>query len=307
MEQESQNIDVTNIVSRISKLNKKEKLHILNILKTHQKDYSKNAYGYFFNLATIDADVLEKVRKCLALIETNRDLIWEMDKRRDDVLMYYKSLIEERLKTTIAEKHSKYINMIRIHPLKSDLSISFRRVIKIKKRVCSDENVDPDVLMKEHTKTKKYPRNSVYHRLMTCCKALKSNNIIRKETEDGDIGDAVPDIDSTEYADIYSDAVGGDSDGVVEQCDDADLKNEFNDIQSSKESDSESVDESVDNPSEVNNDNGEESEEEDTHTTTEIEATKKQEEKMIFYRRLLNMKGFEFDKTSMLKREEYIQ
>lgn len=309
----SQNsVDVQGIVSRIAKLNKKEKLHILNILKTHQKDYTKNAYGYFFNLATIEDDALDKVCKCLELIEKNRDLIWEMDKRRDDVLIYYKSLIEEKLKSTIADKHTKYANMLRIHPMNSDLSISFRRVIKIRKRVHYDEDVDPDVLMKEHMKSKKYPKNSVYHRLMTCCKSLRSNRHSRKETDD-DGGDVYNDAS----ADAYSEGgVGGSEDVGGDEYEETDIRNDLSDSHSMKDSDSNSLNgEESDTRSEVeqdirDDDDDDQSIDEQTQTqATETERTqssKKQEEKLSRLRRLLNMQGFEFDKTSMLRREDYI-
>lgn len=299
-------LDVHSIISRISKLNKKEKLHILNILKTHQENYTKNAYGYFFNLTTIDDDVLEKVCKCLDLIEKNRDLIWEMDKRRDEVLVYYKSLIEEKLKDTIADNYSKYISMLRVHPINSTITISHRRVKKIRRRVQHDENVDPDVLMKEHLKSKKYPKNSVYHRIMTNCRTARSNRVSRKKEKDddghnNDSNDGLSEVESEEIGgdlsdndgsslkdDIVSDSVDNDSDNdFLSNADSNSIKNE-----GEEEEDNSIHEQSIDDQTEGGKQTA--------------RSSKKRDEQMSFYRRILNIKGFEFDKTNVLKREEYV-
>lgn len=302
------NIDVQNIVSRISKLNKKEKLHILNILKIHQKDYTKNAYGYFFNLSTIEHDVLKKVCKCLELIETNRDLIWEMDKRRDDVLVYYKSLIEDKLKTTIAEKYSKYLDLLRIHPMNSDLDISFRRVIKIKKRIIYDEDVDPDELMKEYTKSMKYPKNSVHHRILACCKSIKSKNRTRKISDDDDTTQSIQINDSSEAVDAYSEgnmSVASDTEDVGTDSHSLKDSNESESIEGS-DTDNDIEDDQTE-PDQTEPDKSIDEQTQETRTERSSKKKEKKEEKMSFYRRLLNMKGFEFDKTSVLKLEDYIQ
>ena len=61
----SHDIDIKDVISRINRLNIKEKNHILNILRMTKIDYTKNANGYFFNLLQIDIDILEKICNCL--------------------------------------------------------------------------------------------------------------------------------------------------------------------------------------------------------------------------------------------------
>ena len=51
-----------NIVNKINKLTKKEKVHILNILKEHKIDYTKNSHGYYFNLYNISEDIIKKLK-----------------------------------------------------------------------------------------------------------------------------------------------------------------------------------------------------------------------------------------------------
>lgn len=96
--------DIKDIISRISRLNQKEKVHILNILYTKNIEFTKNANGYFFNFLNIENDVIEKICNCLTLIEENTDLIKEMDRRRTELLQYYKLLIEERLQNNLQKE-----------------------------------------------------------------------------------------------------------------------------------------------------------------------------------------------------------
>ena len=108
-------MDIRDIISRISKLNSKEQLHILNILKTNNIEFAKNSNGYFFNFINIDNDILLKICKCLELIEGNTDLLKEMDRRRNELLTYYKKLIEDRLNASIKKKRDEYVKRLMIH------------------------------------------------------------------------------------------------------------------------------------------------------------------------------------------------
>ena len=57
-------MDIKDIISRVNKLDNKEKLHVLNILKTHNVDFTKNTNGYFFNLTSVDEEIVIKILKC---------------------------------------------------------------------------------------------------------------------------------------------------------------------------------------------------------------------------------------------------
>jgi hypothetical protein len=147
------------LISNIKRLTTKEKHHILSIFKKYNVEYTKNANGYFFNLDKIDYDILDKVYKCVNLIEEKRELITTLDKKRDSYLEYYKNLIENKLKETINKKRDDYIKQLILTP--SDMCIKKKSV----KRVIRFSNLDPDILMKEHSRPKKYHKNSVYFRL----------------------------------------------------------------------------------------------------------------------------------------------
>ncbi len=147
------------LISKIKRLTVKEKHHILSIFKKYNIEYTKNSNGYFFNLDKIDYDILDKVSKCVDLIEEKRELITTLDKKRDSYLEYYKNLIENKLKETINKKKEDYIAQLVLIP--SNISIKKKSV----KRVTRFSNLDPDILMKEHNKTKKYHKNSVFFRI----------------------------------------------------------------------------------------------------------------------------------------------
>lgn len=159
------------LISKIKRLTSKEKHHILSIFKKYDVEFTKNSNGYFFNLDKVDDSILDKVSKCVDLIEQKRELITSLDKKRDSYLEYYKNLIENKLKETINKRRDQYINQLVLIP--DEMPI--RK--KVKKSVRIVSNVDPDVLMKEHSKSKKYNKNSVYFRINQRIVALsrKSN------------------------------------------------------------------------------------------------------------------------------------
>jgi hypothetical protein len=156
---ESSYRDYKDLINKVKRLTPKEKHHILSIFKKYNIDFTKNSNGYFFNLDTIEPHIIDKVSKCVDLIEQKRELIFNLDKKRDHYLEYYKTLIESKLKETINKKREQYINKLILIPIDTYISKKkpkFNRVII---------TGDPDVLMKEHLKSKKYHKNSVYYRL----------------------------------------------------------------------------------------------------------------------------------------------
>jgi hypothetical protein len=281
---DSIDIDIKDLIDRIGKLNKKEKLHILNILKPHDKEYTQNTNGYFFNLANVSDDVIRKVMRCLQLIEKNRHLLQEMDARRDSLLKYYKSLIEDKLKLSIADLRNIYINKISVKPCQSNFSMKIERKMKINRRIeISDASIDE--LMKEHMKGQKYVKDSVYYRLNSRIKTIRSGrkNISRKDDVEEDINS------NTIQVQLQSDNGGG-SENVEEDNFSEDFKEENYD--------------EIDEVSEHSNET-ESIQEEDTKTETETECVN---DKLTFYKRLLNTKGFKFDdnKHCFLVTEPYI-
>lgn len=164
-----------NLIASINKFTLKEKLHVLRILKTHNIDYSKNSYGYFFNLNEIDDNIFNKLWKCIDLIECNRDIIKQLDKKREDLINYYTDLIETNLKKTRNDKLNNYIDSLKVKDIQYNIS-SYIRKKNVKKEI--NTNVDPDILIRDYMKKmSKYSKTSVYYRLTNLMKHSRSNKI----------------------------------------------------------------------------------------------------------------------------------
>lgn len=281
-------LDVRDIIGRIDTLTVKEKLHILNILKQHNYDYTKNSNGYFFNLANIPENVLLKMSKCLDLIEKNRDLIMEMDKRREEMLSFYKSVIEEKISMSISEKRNKYVTQIKIVKNPSNVSMEVRKAKPRCKKTQYDTNVDPDELIKEYMKSlSKISKDSVFGRLNVKLRVLKQKSGKRQDeiesydySNDGDTG-----------GDVGGDVGGGGGDGDGDQIegdlDDNtsvgthDIQSEVSDIQSDIQSEHSYGDhEDI----EMENDTEHYEEHQEDHKT-------KTEREMTYYRKILLQQG----------------
>ena len=89
------------LINKIKNLTTNEKLHILNILKKHNITFTKNSNGYFFDLSLLSDELVNKLIKCAELIESKRDLIERLDKKRNEQLNYYRLLIVNQLKETV--------------------------------------------------------------------------------------------------------------------------------------------------------------------------------------------------------------
>lgn len=295
--------DIKDIIARISKLNSKEKVHILNILHTKNIDFTKNANGYFFNFLNIDDDIIQKIYNCLKLIEENTDKIKEMEKRRNELLQYYKLLIEERLQNNLQKKRDSYIQKLIIRPYTEITLTKKRKNIINKKQI--NPNIDTDILIKEHLKSKlKYSKNSVYHRLVTFIKLSKSNKT--KKNDDDDDEDIKSNHDSDDVVrrqdtvdDISELNLSGNLDDYISDIDD-----NFDDYDIGSDKVSVIVDDL---------DEGEEIDEvieldemDDVDEDVNNDDYKKME--FLYYKKLLNKQGFVFDenKECLLVYQEYI-
>jgi hypothetical protein len=325
------------LISKIKRLTTKEKHHILSIFKKYNVEYTKNSNGYFFNLDKIEIDVLDKVSKCVDLIEEKRELITTLDKKRDSYLEYYKNLIENKLKETINKKREDYIKQLVLVPSEE--------VIKKKsvKKVARFSNLDPDILMKEYNRPKKYNKNSVYFRINQRIVALsrKSHRRVSDKKDDDDSGSFNYDNGEENGDNMYEDNAGS----VVDMDDSGDLEGLEDELQesvgeeyldgsqddddaSSNEGDdycenSEAVDEDeyykdTNSDTESNTEHKtDKSERTDNKTrTTKTGKMKKKKKKDVeassheidYYKTLLKQSGFAFDddKGVQIKLEEYI-
>jgi hypothetical protein len=316
------------LISKIKRLTVKEKYHILSIFKKYEIEFTKNSNGYFFNLDKIDESILEKVSKCVDLIEQKRELIYTLDQKRDSYLEYYKNLIENKLKETINKRRNKYINQLILVP--SETYIKKKQTKFIRKVNIVD---DPDLLMKEYNKSKKYHKNSVYFRLnqrltLLSRKSHKHTQHDRREkdesvlnNDDGGEGDEGGDGDE-------GGEIDGDMDGLEQELEesigeeyiDTNDKNSVSDIEYGENHESEDVgdDEYYKDITTDTETNTEYKTEKTDRTENKTKATKKGRKKrkdleassheIDYYKNLLKMSGFKFDddKCVVIKLEEYI-
>ena len=161
-------MDVKNIISRINNLSHKEKYHILNILNANDIEYTKNTNGYFFNFLKIDSITLDKLIKCLELIEQNINLIKNMDKKRNDLINSYKIIIEEKLKSSFEKRKNEYIKHLSVQIYQTNISYNIKRIFHIRKNAKFSTNNcnQAELMLKEYQKSQtKFQKNSVYHRI----------------------------------------------------------------------------------------------------------------------------------------------
>lgn len=292
-------MDVKEIINRISKLHDKEKIHVLNILKSNNIQFTKNANGYFFNLLELNSDIILKICECLDLIEKNVDLIKDMDKKRYDLLLYYKKLIEEKLKQSINKKKDDYIQCL-ILKKESNISMNFNRTCKFKKikkfahyNMENDTGVHPDVIVREYIKLKfKYPKNSVYSRILSNLKNKKPQESVANEVENSE-----NDFDNIIEVDENISEVGESLDDVEIDVD-ADAEVEV-DVDVDVDIDVDVLDVDIDLIEEKQS-----IDEDDT-----VDQDDNQDMKILYYKKLLNKQGFVFDdnKDCLLVYQEYIK
>lgn len=286
-------MDIKDIISRINKLNNKEKLHILNILKTNNVDYSQNSNGYFFNMIKIEEHIFDKICKCLNLIEKNRDLIKEMDKRREELLIFYKKIIEKKLQDSIEFRKSQYTQKLILKDFKTNICLHKKRIMKIKyKDYLNSGLLDAEVVVKEYFKARNtFAKDTVYHRLSSRMKAFKSNKYVDTSKNDNADGEEISSggiVDEDINIDIEIDDV----DVAINEYNETDLHSELSDL---------------DNQSIVSEEITEISLETENKKLKQIEETQT-DLNLIFYRNLLNKQGFEFDddKRCMIVYQDYI-
>lgn len=164
-------VNLNLLISKVKCLSQKEKYHILNIFKKHEVKYTKNTNGYFFNLEKVDLHIIQKVIKCIDLIENEREIISEMDKKRELHLEYYKSLIDSKLKERILLQNNQYINTL---ILNNSSEIIIKKKCETKK--CNNFNTDPDILIKEYVSSKKYNKKHIFYKITQTMRTKRPKN-----------------------------------------------------------------------------------------------------------------------------------
>jgi hypothetical protein len=318
-------LNVNKIISKTKNLTDNEKRHILNILLTYKVEYSKNQSGYFFYLEKISNEIIDKILKCIDLIEEKSDLIYNLDKRRDEHLEYYKSLIENKLKETINLKKKALIDNLRL--IEEPFYIIKKKTSK--KVQFTDE--DPDKLMKEHLKKYKYKKDSIYYKISQVMIQMSRKNKRRHVKEDRSGGDGFnEDSKSSDGGDVIGgDDIGGDDIGGDDIGDDIggddigddiggdDISEDFNesDLEDNEYYNSDSDSDEESDSFDTSNIEHTETEQTETETQTKTKTrklkkkTKISSNEMDYYKNLLKKGGFKFDddKEVIMIKEKYIE
>lgn len=299
-------VDIKDIINKINRLSIKEKSHILNILKMANIKFTKNSNGYFFNFLDIKEDILAKICNCLDLIEKNAGILKEMDRRRNELLNYYKNLIEDRLQNNIKRRRIEYLSKLMVINHSLTINIKPKRNHNLK-RIKSDTYVDPDVLLKEYKNRYKYEKGSVYHRIITCIKLLRSKRGRDIKSAD-DTNSNIMNYDNKEGEgdDNANDSEGDNTDDMMEDS----LYSEHSDLDTDEKTDQEGDDTMLHNEKYIfdednENDNDNDNDDDEDKRTSED----KTENDFLFFKNLLNQQGFQFDddKKCLLIYQNYIQ
>jgi len=288
-------MDVKKIISRINNLSHKEKYHILNILNANDIEYTKNTNGYFFNFLKIDNITLDKLIKCLELIEQNINLIKNMDKKRNDLINSYKIIIEEKLKSSFEKRKNEYIKHLSVQIYQTNISYNIKRIFHIRKNAKFSTNNcnQAELMLKEYQKSQtKFQKNSVYHRIYCTIRMNKRYTEPKIENESNnnntidDINDEIENIDEIENYETNISEDENKSEILSDEYDDDDHDHDNMSYHS----------ENSDNETEI------------SKTSNKITPKEKKENDINYYKNLLYQQGFVFDnnKTCFLIKENYI-
>jgi hypothetical protein len=317
-------INFKDIINKIKRLNDKEKHHILYILQKNNIEYTKNSNGYFFNLDKVDRPIIDKINKCVDLIEKNREIIKDLDKKRDMHLQFYKQLIEDKLQETIQLKRKNIQDKLIIQSENDNFTNFIKKKSKKRRRTipgCDINEDDPDVLMKSYMKSRKITKDSYLYNLAQCISKRKSKQI--EAVEESDDINPYTEGDGGDGGDDYIDAdVGGDNISEIagDIGDDLNLEVENN----AEDNDADADDTTTHIKHKEKDKDGDKDEDEDDFYSSDVDVeddidydnetiaqTKNEEEELLdYYKNLLKKShGMEFndDKYVIMSAPKYIE
>lgn len=220
--------DIKGLVDNVSRLSKKEQYHVLLILQKHNIEHTKNANGFFFNMIHLTPEIYQEIRTCLKLILLNRNLIQDQELRREKMYKSFKDIVESRLLTTEAKLRSEYYDNLKIKAV-ANIKCEICRVYKFKRNL----NADPDDLIKEYQKSKRIPKSSIFAKLESKMRQIKSKSV-HKQYKQTSAPSEKDDIHSDVFVDeIISDGIEADE---YENVDNLDEISEVSEISESIES-----------------------------------------------------------------------
>ena len=284
LETQSPYINKKEVIDKISKLNNKEKQHILKLFISNDIQYTKNMNGYFFNLSTphINDKFLKKVANSIDLIEKNRNVLNELDKNRDFMLQQCKELIEYKLNYSIKLKQNEYNKKITLLTIPNNINMKIKKnyhfIYQLKLKYV--EELENEKLI--------YDKNSVFFRLNNNMKRLSRNKKIKHEI-----------IENFNYP--LEDIVGGENDNEFIQDIEEEHLSDIIDEEFIFDEKNE-IDEN-DNENDLTNINDDNSDIDDS------KSDNSDYNERIFYKQLLDQHGFNFnyDNNCKLVYNNYIE
>ena len=279
-------MDIQNIISRFSKLSTKEKTHVFKILISEGVKYSKNLNGYFFNLGSADDSIILKIKYCLELIEPNREIITQLDTYREELRQKYSNIIREKLVLRNLTKLRDYEDKIILRHY-SNVNIEFEKTKQYQIR--EREDLDIDEKIKRYRKRLNFSKNTAYYRLLQKTKK-KSNSSKDNLTYDNDnyiMSDEYPPNEiADEEIDDFEDVP---NDDIFELDEDNDKEEELD-----NETDDNFIE---DNENDYDHDH----EHENENKEQKEERNEELKEQILYYRKILNQHGFQFDENKYCK------
>lgn len=291
-------VDVKKLIYKISKLNQQEKEYILKLLIDKEVPYTKNMNGFFFNMysSSVTSSTLENINNSIDLMIKNRNILYDIDQKRDLMIKECKELIENKLHNTNKKKQNDYFNKILLKQVNTSIKHNF---FKYKKQINYKIYDNIDTIDKKHSV---YNKNSVFFRLNTRMKLNTRQH--RKSNNQKYLENDRTEVDSTTNENIISECIIDDD--VI--CDDdnydieEDMEYEPDDYECPDENVLIEVYDNVDNIDNV--DTADNVDIPDIVDNVEID----EDNEKLFYKELLNKHGFIFneDKDCILIYQEYI-
>jgi hypothetical protein len=284
-------MDVKHIIARTNQLSSKEKVHILKILRENAVDFTKNENGFFFNLSNLEESVANQISECVDLIIKNRECIQNMNEKREQMLVEYKSMFEEKLRLSQDQKQIKYINSIILRDFSNIvLRVTPAQHHKIRMFPHLD---DPDDIIKAYTQVLKNSlKVGVYKRIHETMKKSRSSSTtkatkyIHDDVFDAPQGEAEDDLIEFE----------GDAESIPESIPEA--ADDVEEVEEDTLHDVEDLDTEQEDNTSIDSDECEDE--------NDLDYREKIDQKMQYFKLLLNKKGFQFNDSCVLRHEDYI-
>lgn len=307
------------LVNNISILDHNERRHIFHILKKNNVAFTKNQNGYFFNFTNMEEKTLDMLEKCVDVIITHRQELQVLDEKRELQIKEFKEMISNTMKEKILRRTQEEIHKLKLIDNNVSISKNITRKINFKRKYVDPNTIDNE--MKQYSKPPKYPKNTVYWRLLQKINSRTKSNTGKRENPDvgeekqSQVDDDI--IDDIDYSDdLPDDKMTDEFDDDLDHDIDVDLDLEMEDENGEDDDDDEDQDENNEDQDDNDIDAKEENEEKEENEVFSKRGSRKKQktkneefnEKYLHFKTLLKTKGFTcIENSSKLKEESYIE